>query len=57
MDTFDIARTDKPFKTTSIGIGWDNFCMAGEFVVGDLLCFKFATSDRSNLAYVFKMNH
>jgi hypothetical protein len=56
IDTFDIAMTDKPFKTTSIGLGWNEFCTTSEFVVGDVLCFKFSLFDRSNVAFVYKLN-
>jgi hypothetical protein len=57
IDTFDVALTDKTFKTTSIGIGWDNFCVnKGEFVAGDLLCFKFTLFDRTDVACVYKLN-
>ncbi|GAU39759.1 hypothetical protein TSUD_220020 [Trifolium subterraneum] len=41
INVFDIALTVNPFKTTSIGVGWNNFCVKGEFVAGDFLCFKF----------------
>jgi hypothetical protein len=56
IDTFDVALTDKPFQTTSIGIGWDSFCLNGEFVAGDLLCFKFTFFGRNDVAYVYKLN-
>ncbi|WJX91099.1 DNA helicase [Trifolium repens] len=56
IDTFDIAMTDKPFKTTSIGLGWNEFCTTSEFVVGDVLCFKFSMFDCSNVGFVYKIN-
>jgi hypothetical protein len=56
IDTFDVAVTDKPFQTTSIGIGWESFCVNGGFVSGDLLCFKFTLFDRTDVAYVYKLN-
>ncbi|MCH91783.1 hypothetical protein A2U01_0012713, partial [Trifolium medium] len=56
MDSFDVALTDTPFKTTSIGIGWDNFCVRGEFVAGDFLCFKFTLFNPTNVACVYKLN-
>ncbi|CAJ2657469.1 unnamed protein product [Trifolium pratense] len=56
MHSFDIALTEIPFRTTTIGIGWDDFCTRGEFFVGDLLCFKFTLFNPTNVAFVFKIS-
>ncbi|GAU31619.1 hypothetical protein TSUD_63680 [Trifolium subterraneum] len=56
IDAIDIALTDKPFITTSVGIGWNNFCVRGEFVAGDFLCFKFTVLNGSNVTCVYKLN-
>jgi hypothetical protein len=55
IDTFEIAVTDKPFKTTSIGEGWEIFCATSGFFAGDVLCFKFILFERGNVARVFKL--
>jgi hypothetical protein len=56
IDTFVIAQTDKPFKTTSIGVGWESFCIKSEFVAGDVLCFKFEWVDCSHVAHAYKIS-
>jgi hypothetical protein len=56
IDTFEIALTDKPFKTTSIGLGWESFCLASEYVAGDVLCFKFNLFEGSNVARTYKLS-
>jgi hypothetical protein len=56
IDTFEIAQTDKPFKTTSIGVGWEFFCITSGFVAGDVLCFKFNLLDGSPVGRVYKLS-
>ncbi|XP_045792312.1 uncharacterized protein LOC123887076 [Trifolium pratense] len=53
---FQVALTDEPFKTTSIGTGWEYFYQENRFVVGDVLCFKFNIWNYSNSVNVYKIN-
>jgi hypothetical protein len=55
IDTFEIALTDKPFKTTSIGVGWETFYATSEFFAEDVLYFKFTIFVRSHVARVCKI--
>ncbi|CAJ2645311.1 hypothetical protein L195_g014590 [Trifolium pratense] len=53
---FQVALTDEPFRTTSIGTGWEYFCQENRFVAGDVLCFKFNIWNYSNSVNVYKIN-
>jgi hypothetical protein len=52
---FNVAYTDKPFKTTSLGTGWAKFCRDNEFEVGDKINFKFSHMNPSKVVHVFKV--
>ncbi|WJX56165.1 hypothetical protein P8452_41847 [Trifolium repens] len=52
--TFCVALTDRTFKTTSVGLGWSDFCKANQFHIGDAIYFKFAESISSNRKVVCK---
>ncbi|KAK2427449.1 wall-associated receptor kinase [Trifolium repens] len=53
--TFCVALTDRTFKTTSVGLGWSDFCKANQFHIGDAIYFKFAESISSNVSHAFKL--
>jgi hypothetical protein len=53
--TFKIASTELPFKTTSIGLGWNIFCRNNGFQPGDVLDFKFRVPNQFNVVHVFNV--
>ncbi|WJX56140.1 hypothetical protein P8452_41829 [Trifolium repens] len=51
---FQVATTDHPLKTTSIGPQWDEFYKQNGFAEGDAITFKFGDLYPSTIVHVYK---
>jgi hypothetical protein len=54
--TFEIAYTQEPFHTTSIGLGWKEFCDYNKIGAEDAICFKFDNINPNFVAHLYKLD-
>ncbi|WJX46228.1 hypothetical protein P8452_33049 [Trifolium repens] len=53
--SFNVAYTQKPSHTTSIGLGTKEFCSLKKFGPEDVVCFKFDDVNPISLTHVYKI--